>query len=92
MSKIFYKITVENKEIGLGQETIFDFKYVPQIGLTTPLGAGAGAGTGAKRVGGGAAQGQGLATSVVVALVAALMGSAAWFGLRTALGLAGLVS
>lgn len=72
---------MENKEIGLGQETIFDFKYVPQIGLTTSLGAL----VEGKRV--NAAERRSISTLVVVT---ALVGSVAWFGIRSALRLAGL--
>lgn len=31
-------MTVQNETVGLGQETVFDFKYVPQLGLTTSPG------------------------------------------------------
>ncbi|KAJ4424545.1 hypothetical protein N0V82_000869 [Gnomoniopsis sp. IMI 355080] len=78
IARILYKLTVENKEIGLGQETIFDFKYVPQIGLTTTLGDM----VEGKRLGG--AERRSVVTLVVVT---ALVGSVAWFGLRSALRL-----
>ncbi|CAN8103588.1 unnamed protein product [Discula destructiva] len=77
--KILYKMTVENKEFGLGQETIFDFKHVPQIGLTTtPLGDVGGQ---AKRVVGRSER----RSMVTLAVVTALLGSVAWLGLRSAL-------
>lgn len=66
-------MTVENKEIGLGQETIFDFKYVPQIGLTTPLG---------DLVEGTRTDGSERRGFVRLVVMTALMGSVAWFGLR----------
>lgn len=36
--KVLYRFTVQDKKVGLGQETVFDFKYVPQLGLTTSPG------------------------------------------------------
>lgn len=33
MRRIFYQIIVENKEHGLGEETVFDFKYIPNFGM-----------------------------------------------------------
>ena len=38
LRKIFYQIIVENKTHGLGEETVFDFKYIPNFSLTTELG------------------------------------------------------
>lgn len=79
-------MTVENKTIGLGQETIFDFKHVPQIGLTTSLG----------NIGGGDAK-QGLGESeqrsiVTLVVVTAVVGSLTWLGLRSAgVGVDGLL-
>jgi hypothetical protein len=33
LRKIFYQIIVENKEHGLGTETVFEFKYIPSLGM-----------------------------------------------------------
>lgn len=76
--KILYKLTVENKELGLGQETIFDFKYVPQSSLLkTPLGDMGGDG---KQI--GRSERRSLVTLAVLSVV---VGSVAWFGFRAAL-------
>lgn len=36
--RFFYRMAVQSETVGLGQETAFDFKYVPQLGLTTSPG------------------------------------------------------
>lgn len=82
--KILFKMTVENKEFGLGQETIFDFKHVPQIGLTTPLGD---TNVATKRRRPSRAEQRSLFTLCVVTT---LMGTAAWFGLRSSLRVMGV--
>lgn len=74
-------MTVENKTIGLGQETIFDFKHVPQIGLGTSLGD-----IGAKQVAGH----QERRSIVTLAVATVLAGSLAWLGLRFGLRSAGV--
>lgn len=82
-------MTVQNKTIGLGQETFFEFKYMPQFGMTTlPGGAVSGSKdpTLAKRVP-GPSERTGL---TVLVLVSALMGTVAWFGLRSALESVGI--
>lgn len=82
-------MTVQNKTIGLGQETFFEFKYMPQFGLTTlPGGAVSGSKdlTLAKRVP-GASERTGL---TVLVLASALVGTVSWFGLRSALGSVGI--
>ena len=33
LRRIFYHIIVENKQHGLGEETVFDFKYIPNLSL-----------------------------------------------------------
>lgn len=33
LRRIFYQIIVENKEHGLGAETVFEFKYIPSLTL-----------------------------------------------------------
>lgn len=80
-------MTVESKTIGLGQEAFFEFKYVPRFGLTTTLPSG-----GSKdftlvpkkhNALPEAPERTGLTTLV---LTTALMGTVAWFGLRSALG------
>lgn len=76
--KFFYKL-LHNKEFGLGRETNFNFKYVPQLGRTTELGKRAGS-----RLRIGASERQGLTTLV---LVAALVAAVAWSGFRAASGL-----
>jgi L-amino acid N-acyltransferase YncA len=38
LRKIFYQVIVENKTHGLGEETVFDFKYIPNYSTTTELG------------------------------------------------------
>lgn len=38
LRKVFYKVIVENKLHGLGEETSFEFKYVPDFHTTTSLG------------------------------------------------------
>ena len=39
LRKILYNFTIRNTEMGgLGKETTFDFKYVPQLDLTTEPG------------------------------------------------------
>lgn len=35
LRRIFYHVIVENKEHGLGQETVFDFKYIPNFSMTS---------------------------------------------------------
>lgn len=70
---------MHNKEIGLGTETNFDFKYVPQLGRTTELGHPEGS-----RLRIGASERQGLATLM---LAAALVAAVAWSGFRVASGL-----
>lgn len=72
--KFFYDLTVHNKEIGLGTETNFDFKYVPQLGRTTELGQPDG-----PRLRAGAPERQGLATLV---LASALVAAVAWSGFK----------
>lgn len=88
--EFFYKMTVQNKTIGLGQETFFEFKYVPRFGLTTTLPSG-----GSKDstlvpkkhiTVPGAPEHTGLTALV---LATALVGTVAWFGLRSALGSVG---
>jgi hypothetical protein len=39
LRKVFYQVIVENKTHGLGEETNFEFKYVPNFSTTTELGA-----------------------------------------------------
>ncbi len=34
LRKIFYNIIVHNTEHGLGEETVFDFKYIPSFDFT----------------------------------------------------------
>lgn len=70
---------MHNKEIGLGSETNFDFKYVPQLGRTTELGQPEGS-----RLRIGAPERQGLTTLM---LAAALVAAVAWSGFRAASGL-----
>lgn len=93
----FYKMTVQNKTIGLGQETMFEFKYVPRFGLTTLPGGGskkdsAGGVVGTiqrKHVPGAfGAERTGLTALV---LASALVGTVAWFGLRMAFGSVGVL-
>jgi hypothetical protein len=35
---MFYQVIVENKAHGLGEETNFDFKYIPNFDTTTSMG------------------------------------------------------
>lgn len=79
LASFFYNLAVHNKEIGLGSETNFDFKYVPQLGRTTELGQPENS-----RLRIGAPEGQGLTTLI---LAAALVVSVAWSGFRAASGL-----
>lgn len=72
--KFFYKLTVHNKEIGLGTETNFDFQYVPQLGRTTELGHPDG-----PRLRPGDPERQGLKTLV---LASALVAAVAWSGFK----------
>lgn len=67
---------MHNKEIGLGSETNFDFKYVPQLGRITGLGQPEGS-----RLRVGAPERQGLTTLM---LAAALVAAVAWSGFRAA--------
>lgn len=70
---------MHNKEIGLGRETNFDFKYVPQLGRTTELGQPEGS-----RLRIGTPERQGL---TALMLAAALVAAVAWSGFRAASGL-----
>lgn len=92
-------MTVQNKMIGLGQETLFEFKYVPQLGLTTlpgeDVGSAGGVGGGSKDLTltnakhlPGAPERTGLS---VMVLTTALAVTVAWFGLRLALGSVGVL-
>ncbi|KAL1855792.1 hypothetical protein Daus18300_010967 [Diaporthe australafricana] len=76
--KFFFHL-LHSKEIGLGRETNFNFKYVPQLGRTTELGKRAGS-----RLRIGASERQGL---TALMLVAALVAAVAWSGFRAASGL-----
>jgi hypothetical protein len=38
LRRIFWQVIVENKTHGLGEETDFDFKYIPNYSTTTELG------------------------------------------------------
>lgn len=82
--KFFYHLAVHNKEIGLGTETNFDFKYVPQLGRTTELGQPENS-----RLRIGAPERQGL---TALMLVAALVAAVAWSGYRAASGLMAAIS
>lgn len=82
-------MTVQDKTIGLGRETFFEFKYVPQFGRTTLPGGAVGGSKDsalAKRVP-GAPERTGL---TMLVLASALVGAVAWFGLRSALGSVGI--
>ncbi|KAJ0124954.1 tat pathway signal sequence [Diaporthe amygdali] len=81
--KFFYHLTVHNKEIGLGRETDFDFKYVPQLGRTTELGQFE-----SSRLRIGSSERQGLTTLV---LASALVAAVAWSGFRAATNLLAVV-
>jgi len=37
LRKVFWTVIVERKGIGLGEETMFEFKYLPQLGKKTVL-------------------------------------------------------
>lgn len=77
-------MTVQNETVGLGQETLFDFKYVPQLGLTTSPG-GAGGPEDLRPVGGGGKP----QTLHLVGMVfrTALVGMVVLVGLRSAMRL-----
>jgi hypothetical protein len=74
--KFLYNLTVHNKEIGLGTETNFDFKYVPQLGQMTELGQPDGS-----RLRVGTPERQGL---TALMLAAVLVAAVAWSGFRAA--------
>lgn len=75
-------MTIHNKTIGLGTATLFEFKYVPQLGRTTKPG---GPEDSRLRTGLAGSGRRGLTTTLVLA--AALVGSVAWLGSRSASGL-----
>lgn len=72
---------MHDKNMGLGgQETIFDFKYVPQLGLTTSPDGPEDVQRVNKRKG-PSTEHRSLATLV---LATALMGTVTWFSMRSA--------
>lgn len=79
MRKFFYKMTVQDQKVGLGGATIFDFKFVPQLGLTTAPG-----GPQDSRLGSKAFGTRELQSLVRLALGTAVVGTVAWLlGPRT---------
>ena len=64
---------------GLGQESLFEFKYVPQFGTTTEMGEDESSGLTRPGI-----EQRSLKTLVIAAAVLAVLG---WFGLRLALTL-----
>ena len=64
---------------GLGQESLFEFKYIPEFGASTEMGEDGSSGL----IRPGVEQ-RGLKTLVVAAAVLAVLG---WFGVRLALSL-----
>jgi len=75
---------VENKEHGLGEETVFDFKYIPNLGLTsTEVGKYEASGSKERGI-----ERRNLRTLVIAS---AVIGVASYFWMRTTWGLVGLV-
>ena len=83
LRKIFYHVIVENKDHGLGEETNFDFKYVPNFSTTTELGTYENSGLGK-----GGVERRNFRTFITMS---AVVGVASYFCMRTTWGLVGLV-
>jgi hypothetical protein len=82
LRRILYQVIVENKTHGLGEETNFDFKYIPNFDTTTPKGENE---SGLKESG---VERRNLRTLVIAS---AFMGIVSYFCLRSTFGLVGNV-
>lgn len=82
LRKIFYAVIVDNQKNGLGTETNFDFKYIPDFHTTTDLHLGE---EGLREPG---IERRNLKTLVIASTV---VGVVTWVGLKTTLGVLGSV-
>ena len=84
LRKILYQIIVENKEHGLGTETNFDFKYIPNYDVTsTALGEYDGSGLQQPGI-----ERRNFNTLI---LASAVLATVSYFGMKTTWGFVGLV-
>jgi hypothetical protein len=82
LRRIFYRVIVENKAHGLGEETNFDFKYIPNFETTTSMG---------EYVSGLKESGVERRNLRVLVLASAFMGVVSYFCLKTTFGIIGNV-
>ena len=81
LRKLFYQVIVENKTHGLGEETHFDFKYIPNYSTITELGEYAPSGIKEESI-----EKRNLRTLIVFS---AVLGILSYVGMRTTWGIVG---